>query len=229
MRSLPDGSIDCIITDPPYNLGNFMLDRNTNLAKLRQNSFAYAGWDNMDYEKWSRQMELFLDECHRVLKKRGTLIIFMAIIKVESILRMAQGKGLYYKTTGIWHKTNPMPRNMKIHFVNSTESWIYFVNNATSGTFNYDGVVRHDFIESSVCPASEKKFGKHPTQKPLKIMKELISRVSNPGDVILDPFMGSGSTCVASTILGRKYIGIELNEQYFNIAKSRIENLKTGV
>ncbi len=142
---------------------------------------------------------------------------------------MAQGKGLYYKTTGIWHKTNPMPRNMKIHFVNSTESWIYFVNNATSGTFNYDGVVRHDFIESSVCPASEKKFGKHPTQKPLKIMKELISRVSNPGDVILDPFMGSGSTCVASTILGRKYIGIELNEQYFNIAKSRIENLKTGV
>ena len=67
---------------------------------------------------------------------------------------LAEKYGFYYKTTGIWHKTNPMPRNMNIHFVNSTECWIYFIHNATSGTFNNRGQVLHDYLESSVCPMS---------------------------------------------------------------------------
>ena len=171
-------------------------------------------------------MKMFLSECSRVLKKGGTLIVFMAVIKVADIVSLAENTKLYYKTTGVWHKTNPMPRNMNIHFVNSTESWIYFVNNDTSGTFNNDGKVVHDFLESSVCPLSEKKHGKHPTQKPLAIMKRLIELVTNPNDVILDPFMGSGSTCVAAASLGIKYLGIELDEKYQKIAKARIEEIE---
>ena len=149
----------------------------------------------------------------------------MAVIRVGDIMEMASEFGFYYKTTGIWHKTNPMPRNMNIHFVNSTECWIYFINNGTSGTFNNNGKVKHDFLESPVCPLSEKKYGKHPTQKPLSILKELIKCVTNEGDVVLDPFMGSGSTCVAAAETGRKYIGIELNEKYFEIAVKRIDSV----
>lgn len=226
MRSIPDGSIDSIITDPPYNIGLFMHERNTNLKKMRENQFAYAGWDNMEYREWKRNMSRFLAQCARILKKRGSLIIFMSVIKVADIIDLATKQGFYYKTTGVWHKTNPMPRNMNLHFVNSTECWIYFIYRGTSGTFNNNGEVKHDFLESSVCPASEKKFGNHPTQKPLKILKELISCVSNPNDLVLDPFMGSGSTCVACAELGRRYIGIELDDKYYEIANKRIQNIE---
>jgi len=229
MEQLKDCSIDCIITDPPYNLGLFMHKRNTNLVKMRENQFAYAGWDNLEYNKWRECMNVFLKQSHRVLKKSGTLIIFMSILKVETIFQLAQENGFYYKTTGIWHKTNPMPRNYKLQFVNSTECWMYFVKDDTTGTFNYDGKPRHDFLESSLTPMSEKKYGKHPTQKPIKILTELIKRVTNKGDAILDPFMGSGSTCVASAMLDRKYIGIEINEEYYKIAKQRIESLEGKV
>lgn len=225
MNGLEEQSIDCIITDPPYNLGLFMHQRNTNLVKMRSNSFAYAGWDNMEYEEWAKNMRQFLVLCKKLLKPKGSLVIFMSIIKVESIVKLAQEIGFYYKTTGIWHKTNPMPRNMNLQFVNSTECWIYFINGGTTGTFNNNKKVKHDYLESSVCPASEKKFGKHPTQKPLKIMKELVELLSNPGDVVLDPFMGTGSTCVASALTGRKYVGIELCEEYYLISKKRLENL----
>lgn len=225
MQSIPTETVDAVITDPPYNIGLFMHERNTNLKKMRENQFAYAGWDNMEYKAWKRNMSRFLTQCARVLKKRGTLIMFMSIIKVADIIELATKLGFYYKTTGVWHKTNPMPRNMNLQFVNSTECWIYFIYKGTSGTFNNDGNVKHDFLESSVCPNSEKNFGKHPTQKPLKILKELIGCVTNEGEVVLDPFMGSGSTCVACDILHRRYIGIEIEEKYFDIANSRIQYL----
>lgn len=225
MRAFADNSIDCIITDPPYNLGLFMHKRNTNLKKMRDNQFAYAGWDNLEFEEWQNNMRIWLQECNRVLKKRGTLVVFMAVIKVGEVIKLAEEAGFYYKTTGVWHKTNPMPRNMQIQFVNSTECWLYFINEGTSGTFHSDGKVLHDFVESSVCPLSEKKFGKHPTQKPLSIMKYLISTLTNPNDIVLDSFMGSGSTCVAAAELGRRYLGIEINSDYYNIAQARIENL----
>ena len=90
MKQIPDGSVDCIITDPPYNLGLFMHKRNTNLKKMRENQFAYAGWDNLEYKDWKRSMSKFLSQCHRVLKKRGTLIIFMAVIKVSDIIELAE-------------------------------------------------------------------------------------------------------------------------------------------
>lgn len=225
LNSIPDSTIDCIITDPPYNLGLFMHSRGTNLKKMRDNQFAFAGWDNMEFEEWKENMSNFFSHCSRVLKKRGTLIMFMAIIKVQDIIKIASEYGFYYKTTGIWHKKNPMPRNMKIQFVNSTECWIYFTNKAATGTFNNGGKACHDFLESSVCPLSEKKYGNHPTQKPLSILKELIEIVSNPGDIIMDPFMGSGSTCVAAALSNRRYIGIELSDEYYKIAQTRIDNL----
>lgn len=225
LKTIPDESVDCILTDPPYNLGLFMHNRNTNLAKMRDNQFAYAGWDNIEYEEWCSNMREFLKECSRILKPKGTLISFMSIIKVESFIRFAEEVGFYYKTTGIWHKKNPMPRNMNLQFVNSTESWVYFINRGTFGTFHNNGKVVHDYLESSVTPLSEKKHGKHPTQKPLSIMKQLINLTTNEGDIVLDPFMGSGSSCVAAALLNRNFIGIELNESYFDITSKRLEEV----
>ena len=213
MKSIGDNTIDLIITDPPYNLGNFMKDRDTNLKKMRDNFFGDAGWDNMD----------FSESAARFMKKGGSIIVFMAIIKVETVIKLAEKYGFYYKTTGIWHKKNPMPRNMNLHFVNSTEAWIYFTYKTRTGTFNNNGAVLHDFVETSVTPNGERKYGKHPTQKPESLMRHFVDVLSNVDDNILDPFMGSGTTGVAAKKAGRNFIGIELSKEYFDMASQRIQ------
>ena len=222
LDKIETNSVDLILTDPPYNLGNFMHERNTNLIKMRENQFAYAGWDDLGYDDWMNHMDLFFKQSNRVLKKKGGLIVFMSLIKIESLIKLAQKNKFYYKTVGIWHKKNPMPRNMNLHFINSTEGWVYFINEGTTGTFNNKGKVIHDFIETSLTPKTEKGFGGHPTQKPLSILTKFVDILSNPNDVVLDPFMGSGSTGVAAEILDRKFIGIELEKKYYEIAKQRI-------
>ena len=226
MTSIEENSVDLILTDPPYNLGNFMRDRDTNLKKMRDNFFGSAGWDDLSFEEWEESMDSFFEESVTVLKHGGSMIVFMAIIKVESIIKIAERHGLYYKTTGIWHKLNPMPRNMNLHFVNSTETWIYFTYKKKTGTFNNDGKMIHDFIETAVASNGERRFGKHPTQKPVKLMEFFVNVLSNENDTILDPFMGSGSTGVAAIKNDRNFIGVELNEKYYNIARQRIEEVR---
>lgn len=223
MQKIEGESVDLIVTDPPYNLGNFMINRDTNLSKMRDNFFATAGWDNMKFDDWVQSMDDFFESAARVMKKGGSMIVFMSIIKVETIIRLAEQHGFYYKTTGIWHKTNPMPRNMNLHFVNSTEAWIYFTYKTRTGTFNNNGTMLHDFLETSVTSNGERKFGKHPTQKPESLMKHFIGVLSNEDDWVLDPFMGSGTTGVAAKRLDRNFIGIELDEVYYNIANQRIQ------
>ena len=129
----------------------------------------------------------------------------MSIIKVDTLISVAEKNGFYYKTTGIWHKLNLMPRNMNLHFVNSTEAWVYFTYKAGTGTFNNDGKVLHDFVETSVTPNSERKYGKHTTQKPEQLMEHFVSILSDENDIVLDPFMGSGSVGVAAVRLNRKF------------------------
>ena len=221
MRSISDRSIDLILTDPPYNLGLFMSNRQTNLRKMRENSFYSAGWDNSTMVEWLEYMEDFFSEAHRVLKKGGALLMFMSILKIESLIKISEKYKFYYKTTGIWHKKNPMPRNMNLHFVNSNECWLYFLNNQKTGKFN-NSKIELDFIETSVTPQNEKKFGKHPTQKPITLMEHFISLLSDENDIVLDPFMGSGSTAVACKRLSRNFIGYELNANYCNLAAKRI-------
>ncbi len=223
MKKIEDCTADFILTDPPYNLGNFMINRSTNLSKMRENFFANAGWDNLDFEEWTSHMDTFFKESARIIKDGGSMIIFMSIIKVETIIKLAEKHGFYYKTTGIWHKLNPMPRNMNLHFVNSTEAWVYFTYKKKTGTFNNDNKMIHDFIETSVVTNGEKKAGKHPTQKPVVLLKHFIKLLSNEGDLIVDPFMGSGSTGVVCKKYNRNFIGIELDKEYYEIAQKRIE------
>jgi len=225
LKKINNQSVHLVFTDPPYNLGHFMHNRKTNLKKMRENQFAYAGWDNVPYDEWLKDMDIFLRESSRILVKGGSLLVFMAIIKVESIIELAEKNGFYYKTTGIWHKTNPMPRNMNLHFINSTEAWIYFTYGSKTGTFNNKGKLVHDFFETSLTTQSEKRFGKHPTQKPIRLIDELVSLLSNEGDTVVDPFMGSGTTAVSCKKLNRSFIGIEQNIEYIEIARRRVKEL----
>jgi len=223
LKQLQDGSVSATITDPPYNLGAFMQGRAHNLGNMRENNFVDAGWDNAPADEWEVLMGELFTELSRVTRKGGALVVFMAAIKVETVVRLAQAAGFYYKTTGVWHKTNPMPRNMNLHYINSTESWIYFINQAKTGTFLNEGRALHDHIESGVTPASEKRHGKHPTQKPLAVMRHFIETLTNPGDTVLDPFAGSGSTLVAAAELGRIPLGIELDAAYCDLINARLQ------
>lgn len=225
MERLGNDTVDLILTDPPYNLGNFMKDRDTNLKKMRDNFFGAAGWDDLSFEDWEKSMDGFFEESARVLKKGGAMVVFMSIIKLETLISIAERHKLYYKTTGIWHKTNPMPRNMNLHFVNSTEAWVYFTYGKKTGTFNNDGKMLHDFIETGVAANGERKYGKHPTQKPVALMEFFVLVLSNEGDMVLDPFMGSGSTGVAAKKKNRNFTGVELNETYFKMATRRIQEV----
>lgn len=228
MKKIEDNSIDLVLTDPPYNLGLFMRKRATNLKAMRENFFGAAGWDDLEFDEWEKDMDDLFAELSRVVKESGSVIMFMSIIKVETIIRLAEKHGFYYKTTGIWHKKNPMPRNMNLHFINSTEAWIYFTYKKHTGTFNNDGKAIHDFFETSVTPVNEKKYGKHPTQKPVQLLETFVQLLTNEGDVVFDPFCGSGSSGVAALLHGRKFIGSEINEDYCHITEKRIKEVTNG-
>lgn len=231
LKKLPENFIDLVLTDPPYNLGGHMKSRGSGVHRLRSNHFSTCDWDNLDERHWEQNMLLLATELARVVKDGGAVLMFMSVLKVGVIKSIFEEAGFYYKTTGTWHKTNPMPRNMNLSFVNSTESWIYFTKGRISGTFNNNGALFHDFVESGLTPGNEKKYGKHPTQKPLKILRTFISLLSNEKELVLDPFCGSGSTLVAAKELNRNFIGIEIDEEYSLIARQRIkenENAKSN-
>lgn len=225
MKTMEPRSVDLILTDPPYNLGKFMKERATNLKRMRSNYFGAAGWDDLDFDEWTQSMDTFFEEASKVIRVGGSMIVFMAIIKVETIIQLATKHGFYYKTTGIWHKTNPMPRNMNLHFINSTEAWVYFTYKNRTGTFNNNGKAIHDFFETSVTPAGERTFGRHPTQKPVVLLSQMVQLLSNEGDTVFDPFMGSGSTGVAALMNNRSFIGSEINEEYCETSRARMENV----
>ena len=163
MSAIGKEKADLILTDPPYNLGLFMKNRDTNINAMRSNHFAGSGWDDLDFPQWKDYMLKFFILANKILKKKGNLLIFMSLIKAETVIELATKAKLYYKTTGIWHKTNPMPRNMNLHFVNSTEAWLHFTSKSKTGIFNNNNKILHDFLETSNIKKSEKKEGTHPT------------------------------------------------------------------
>ena len=218
MKTLPDGSVDAIITDPPYGTEEFAKARGHGRSRLGRANHVDDGWDSM--ESAVNLADKYMSESVRVLKKKGNLFQFSSFELTGHLVNNAPSQ-LYYKTWGVWHKTNPIPINMKIRYVSSVEAWIHWVNGAKTGTFNTNGKPVHNFIETGLTPAGEKKHGKHSTQKPLSGMRWAVETLTNPGDLILDPFAGSGSTLVAAMETGRRSIGVELSEEYCQIIEGR--------
>lgn len=211
-------SVDLILTDPPYDANRM---KNAPWGH-RPNHIISADWDIYDKEEYLDLIDDFFTESARVIKDGGTLVTFVDARDLSRFYDIGMEHGFWYKNVLTWHKTNPFPANMDKHFLYSTEHMLYFVYNKKVGTFNNNGKPVHSFIETGLTPRSEKKFGNHQAQKPLKVIRWLIETLSNEGDLVLDPFMGSGTTCVACEELNRKYIGIEILPEFYEIASKRL-------
>ena len=217
IKKIPDNSVDFILTDPPYNLakhstGNIPLPGRTAINN------DLAPWDLIEFKP-----EEWIDDFLRILKKTGNLFIFTSYNQIGKWYNLLEPK---FDTTNfmVWHKTNPPPKIFKVGFLNSCEL-IYTCWNK-GHTWNFISQVEmHNFIESSICMRPERlQNPKHPTQKPVTILKKLISIASKENDIVFDPFMGVGSTGVAALELNRKFIGFEINPNYFKAAQTRLKN-----
>lgn len=213
---IPDNSIDFILTDPPYNLGQHSTGNIPMPGRSALNNDV-AEWDMVDFnpEEWA-------SEFIRILKPTGNLFIFTSYNQLGRWYDCLDHK---FDTSNfmIWHKTNPAPKIFKAGFLNSCEMIFTCWNKKHTWNFISQAEM-HNFIESPICMRPERLSDpKHPTQKPVSILKKMIEIASNPNDIVFDPFMGVGSMGVAALELNRKFIGIELDERYFNAAKERID------
>lgn len=212
LSEIPDNSIDLILTDPPYNIS-----RKNNFESLNRAGIDFGDWDkNADLLTW-------IDEVPRIVKKGASIIIFNDWRNLGDIAERMEKNGFVVKDIVRWEKTNPMPRNRDRRYIVDYEFAIWAVEKHDKWTFHRqsDKYDRSE-IRVPITSKAEKMLGSHPTQKPIKLMEELLLQHSNENDIVLDPFMGSGSTGVACQNLNREFIGIELEETYFKIAENRI-------
>lgn len=216
IKRIPDSSIDFILTDPPYNLGQHSTGNIPLPGRLAMNNDV-ADWDMVDFnpEEWA-------DEFIRILKPTGNLFIFTSYNQLGRWYNCLDHK---FDTSNfmIWHKTNPAPKIFKAGFLNSCEMIFTCWNKKHTWNFISQKEM-HNFIESPICMRPERLSNpKHPAQKPVGILKKMIEIATNKDDIIFDPFMGVGSTGVAALELKRRFIGVELNNEYFDAAKKRID------
>lgn len=205
--------VNHIITDPPYNISK---ENNFTTMKNKRSGIDFGDWDKeFDLVSWIRPYTEILD-------KDGSIIIFCSYLYISFIIKELMNCNIDVKDVIIWRKTNPMPRNIDRRYVQDMEFAIWGVVKNAKWVFNkIDGnKYQRSIYETSVVSGNEKNG--HPTQKSIKLMENIIKVHTNKNDIILDPFMGSGTTGVACKNLGRKFVGIELNKEYFDIAKERL-------
>jgi DNA modification methylase len=216
LHSLPDYSVDAICTDPPYNLGSHSTG-NIRMSWRKDFNNNVADWDQGVFEprEW-------LAEFQRVLKPTGNLFAFTSY---NLLGRWHEAFDPVFDTFQfmVWHKTNPPPKLYRAGFLNSCELIVVAWNRGHTWNFGQQKEM-HNFIESPICSGRERlKKPWHPTQKPIAILRRLVELGTVTGDVVLDPFMGVGSTGVAALEMSRRFIGFEIDERYFAAARGRID------
>lgn len=221
LKEIPDGSIELILCDPPYNLAKY----STGNMK-----FEWRPEINNDVAKWDLK-ELapidFLHEFKRILSPTGNIFIFTSYNMIGKWHEVYDSEFDTFQFM-VWHKTNPVPNIRKSSFLNSCELIACMWNKGHTWNFTRQNQM-HNFIESPICMGNERlKSPKHPTQKPLNVLKQIISIASNENDIVLDMFMGVGSTGVASRALNRRFIGIEIDQSYFNASVKRINTIENN-
>ena len=213
LQSIPIKSVDLVLTDPPYNIS-----RNNNFKTMGRKGIDFGDWDyTFDQLSW-------IDAVMDKVNDNGSVVIFNDWKNLGYITKHLEESGFVVKDILRWVKDNPMPRNRDRRYIVDAEYAIWAVKKKAKWTFNRLST-NYDRPEMKYPIVAGKEKTAHPTQKPLKLMNELVARHSNTGDVVLDLFMGSGTTGVACKNLNRKFIGIELDETYFNLAKERIESV----
>jgi len=237
MNSLPENSIDLIFADPPYNLqlkGDLHRPDNSKVDAVDDE------WDQFSsfaaYDKFTRE---WLAAARRLLKPNGAIWV---IGSYHNIFRMGaelQNQGFWILNDVVWRKSNPMPNFRGKRFTNAHETMIW-ASKQEGGkyTFNYEALkalnegiqMRSDWV-LPICTGHERLKDEngdkaHPTQKPESLLHRVLVGSTNPGDVVLDPFFGTGTTGAVAKMLGRDFIGIEREEAYRKVAKKRLANTR---
>jgi DNA modification methylase len=214
LKNIDNNSINLILTDPPYNISrksNFT--KNSTNVKFNKISIDFGDWDKEELD-----LESLFSEFKRVLKPGGTVVIFYDVWKSERLKRVAKKYGFRQPRICQWVKNNPTPINSKINYLSNAIEFFFTFVKGKNPTFNskYDkGIYNYP-----ICHGRERTS--HPTQKPLELFKEIITKHSNPGDLVLDTFGGTGTTALACIQTGREYLVIEKDQIYFKIIESRL-------
>ena len=237
LKSLPENSIDVIFADPPYNL---QLENELSRPDSSKVNAVNDDWDQFDsfkdYDNFSR---LWLKEAQRILKPNGTIWVIGSYHNIFRIGYILQDLGYWILNDIIWQKANPMPNFKGTRFTNAHETIIWASKNKNSKkyVFNYEAMkslnentqMRSDWF-LPICNGHERlrdSKGKkvHSTQKPESLLHRVIISSSNPGDIILDPFFGTGTTGAVAKKLSRSFIGIERDNKYIAHAQKRIDKV----
>lgn len=210
--------VDHIITDPPYNISQ---DNNFHTLGNHRKGLDFGEWDKgvFDLSSWILPYSKLLD-------KNGSMIIFCSYRYISYVIDELENDkvGMVVKDILVWQKSNPMPRNINRRYVQDMEFAIWSVKKGAKWIFNKD--IEKPYMRSvfNYPLVSKSERTGHPTQKSRKLMEEIIEIHTNKNDLILDPFMGSGTTGIAAVNLDRNFIGIELENEYFKIATKRMND-----
>lgn len=234
LRALPDKSVELVFADPPYNLQlqNTLLRPNNSKVDAVDDH-----WDQFsDFAAYDAFTRAWLGECRRVLKDSGALWVIGSYHNIFRVGAIMQDLGYWILNDVIWEKINPMPNFKGVRFTNAHETLIWAKKSQAQKryTFNYhamkalnDGKQMRSDWEIPLCTGAERLAVNgeklHPTQKPEALLYRVILASTNPGDLILDPFFGTGTTGAVAKRLGRRYIGIERESSYVQAAQARID------
>ncbi len=236
LAKLPDESIDMIFADPPYLLSNDGFTcQNGRMVNVNKGK-----WDKSNgFENDEVFHNTWIQACKRILKPEGTIWISGTYHSIYQCGYLLQKNNFHMLNDIAWFKPNAAP-NLSCRFFTASHETLLWArkDKKSKHTFNYSEIKNGDFPEDKLkkentqmrsvwsIPTTsgyEKKFGKHPTQKPLALLKRIITASTKKNDIILDPFNGGGTTGVASSLIGeRYYIGIELNKEYCELTKNRL-------
>jgi len=236
LKKIPDENFDLIFADPPYNL---QLKNKLIRPDRSKVSAVNDEWDQFESFKVYDDFTVnWLKECKRVLKKNGSIWVIGSYHNIFRVGAKIQDLGFWILNDVIWNKNNPMPNFRGTRFTNAHETLIWASKNKSSKyTFNYqslkclnDDLQMRSTWNLPICNGKErlKDNGKkvHSTQKPESLLHRILLASSNKSDLVLDPFLGSGTTAVAAKKLGRFFYGIEKEKKYFEAANKRIKNTK---
>jgi len=233
LKSLPENSVDCIFADPPYNL---QLHNDLYRPDMSKVDAVNDGWDKFsgfaEYDTFTRE---WLSASQRVLKDTGTIWVIGSYHNIFRVGKIMQDVGFWILNSIVWIKNNPMPNFRGVRFTNAHETIIwaqkkqganYTFNHQSMKKLNDDLQMRSDWTIPLVTGKKRIKSNgtkAHSTQKPEALLYRAIMASSNVGDVILDPFFGSGTTGAVAKMLGRNWIGIERDKKYIKVAQKRID------
>ena len=232
LKKIEPKSVDMIFADPPY----FLSGDGITCSAGKIVSVKKGAWDEKvaisEKHKFNRK---WIRLCKEVLKDNGTIWISGTMHNIYSIGMALEEEGFKIINNITWRKLNPPPNISCRAFVHSTETILWAKKDLKNAKhkFNYDvmknmngGKQMKDVWETSLIKSSEKKYGKHPTQKPMELLEKIILASTDEGDLILDPFNGSGTTGIVANKLNRRYIGIEKEQEYLDLTIRRLINGK---